>query len=434
MNKRNVALFGCGTVGMGVAEALLGRSALAARIGDAIRLRYIVDLRLDEIRRELQPPEEVRLTNDLDEPLRDPEVHVVVELLGGTTTARTVVERALRAGKDVVTANKALLAEHGDELYGIARETGRCIAFEASVGGAIPVIAAVRDGLVGDDIESVYGIVNGTCNYILTRMLGAGLTYADALQEAQEKGYAEADPALDVDGIDSAHKLAILVRMAFGVNVSMADIACEGIGEVELQDLEYARDLGYVVKLLAIGRRRGNSVEARVHPTLLHRDHPLAAIDGVFNGICIHGSHAGQVVLTGRGAGRMPTTSAIIGDVARVALGTYQTSFATLSQFGELPHAQLVPFGEVETRCYFRLDCLDRPGVLAKVAGILGEENISVASVRQQEVATAARDQVPVVFMTHVARESSVRRALDRISQLDVVRDGTTRLLRVEDI
>ncbi len=434
MQKCTVALYGCGTVGMGVAQALLARGALNERIGDRVHLKYVVDVRLEEIRGVLQPPEGLVLTDDLAQPLDDPEVDAVVELFGGTTAARTVVERALAAGKDVVTANKALLAEHGDELFRLARAHGRAIAFEGSVAGGIPVIAAIRTGLVGDRIESIYGIVNGTCNYVLTRMLEQEMPYARALAEAQERGYAEADPRLDIEGSDSAHKLVVLARLAFGVNVRLDQIPCEGIAGVELSDLRYARALGYTLKLLVIGIRRGERLELRVHPALLRHDHPVAGVGGAHNAVCIHGSHVGEIVLTGLGAGRMPTSSAVISDIARIALGTYRTDFAALSPFGDVPDAHLVPFGEVETRHYFRLDCADRPGVLAKVANILGEENISIASVRQQEAAAPGEDVVPVVFMTHRAKEGAVARALDRINQLDVVRGERTRMLRVEDI
>ncbi len=429
-----VALFGCGTVGGGVAEALLSRGAGAGHAGAGIALKYIVDARVDEIRRSLPLPESVILTDDLEGPLSDPDVSVVVELFGGTTAAKRVVEGALRAGKDVVTANKALLAEHGDALYRLARRHGRSIAFEGSVAGGIPVIAAVRDGLVGDRIESIYGIVNGTCNYVLTRMLESGMPYARALGEAQEKGYAEADPRLDVEGLDSAHKLAVLGRLAFGLNVKLRDIPCEGIADVELRDLRYARALGYTLKLLAVGIRHADRLELRVHPALLRRAHPLAGVGGVYNAVCIHGSLAGEIVLTGQGAGRLPTTSAVMADVVRVALGVYGTQFAALNQFGDVPDARLVPMGDVETRYYFRLDCLDRPGVLAKVAGILGEEDISIASVRQQELAAPGEEFVPVVFMTHRAREASLKTALERIDALDVVQGDRTRVLRVEDI
>ena len=419
---------------MGVAQALLARGALGDRVGDLITLKYIVDVRLDEIRNTLRPPEGVVLTDGLDGPLNDGSVDVVVELFGGTTAAREVVTRALAAGKDVVTANKALLAECGDELFRLARRHERCIGFEGSVGGGIPIIGALRDGLVGNRIDSIYGIVNGTCNYVLTRMLERDMLYNRALTEAQERGYAEADPRLDVEGLDSAHKLAVLARLAFGANVKLADIPCEGIAHVELSDLRYAQALGYTLKLLAIGIARGERLELRVHPALLHREHPMAGVGGVFNAVCVHASHVGEIVLTGQGAGRMPTTSAVLSDIAAIALGTYRRQFSALRQFGDVPDANVVPFGEIETRYYLRLDCADRPGVLAKVATILGEEGISIASVRQQESSGPGKQMVPVVFMTHRAREGSFRRALDRINELDVVRAERTRFLRVEDI
>jgi homoserine dehydrogenase len=419
---------------MGVAQALLSRGALNERIGDRIRLKYIVDARLDEVRRGLQGAGPVILTDDLEQPMNDPEVAVVVELFGGTTAARTVVERALTTGRDVVTANKALLAAHGDELFRLARQHGRSIGFEGSVAGGIPVIGAVRDGLIGNRIESIYGIVNGTCNYVLTRMLERDMLYGRALAEAQERGYAEADPRLDVEGLDSAHKLAVLARLAFGTNVRLAQIPCEGISRVELSDLRYAQALGYTLKLLAIGLRRGDRLELRVHPALLRREHPVAGIGGVFNAVCIHAGYAGEIVLTGQGAGRMPTTSAVVADIAAVALGTYRLDFAAMSQFGDVPEADVVPFGDVETRYYLRLDCADRPGVLARVATILSEESISIASVRQQEASGPGKQMVPVVFMTHRAQEAAFRRALDRINQLDVIRGERSRFLRVEDI
>ncbi len=434
MDKCNVALFGCGTVGMGVARILLEQDALRERLGDRIRLKYIVDLRLDEVRSQLQPPADVVLTQDLDAALADPDVQVVVELFGGIDAAGDLIERALRAGKDVVTANKALLAERGDALFRVARKCGRSIAFEAAVGGGIPVIAAVRSGLVADRIERLYGIVNGTCNYILTRMLERGIAYDRALAEAQQAGYAEADPALDVEGLDSAHKLAVLARLAFGCSVALSNIHTEGISGVDLRDMRYARSMGYTLKLLAIGIPRDGRLELRVHPALLHRDHALALVGGVFNAVCLHGSQAGEVVLTGKGAGRKPTASAVVADVARVALGTYGAEFAAMAQFGDAPDAAVVPVGEIQTRYYFRLDCLDRPGVLATVASILGEEQISIASVRQQELSTPSEQFVPVVFMTHQARDDAMRRALDSINRLDAVREEATRMIRVEDI
>jgi len=435
MEHCGVALYGCGTVGAGVASLLLGqRGALATRLGERIRLLYVVDKRLKEVRDEIALPASVVLTNDLQAPLRDPNVRVVVELLGGRETAAAVVERALRAGKDVVTANKALLATDGSRLLSVARQCRRSIAFEASVAGCIPVIAALRDALVGDRVESVYGIVNGTCNYILTRMSEEGLAYEEALAEAQHKGYAEADPALDVEGHDSAHKLAVLARLAFGVDVSDEHVYREGITRIEPADLRYARALGYTVKLLALGIRREAGLALRVHPCLLRHGHPLAAVGGPYNAVCVRGDSVGEVILTGQGAGRWPTASAVVADIARVALGTYQREFAELSQFGDVPRASLVPLHEARMRYYFRLSCADRAGVLAQVAGVLGSHNISIASCIQQDQAPPGEPYVPVVFMTHQAPEGPLQEALKEIDGLDCIQGGKTRMLRVQDI
>jgi len=435
MKHCNVALCGCGTVGLGVAEALLGAGALAERLGAHIRLSHVVDLRADEVRAELGDPEGVIFTDDLNVPLQDPDVDIVVELIGGVNIARDLTERAFQAGKDVVTANKALLAEHGDALYRAAREHGRSIAFGAAVAGCIPVVAALRSGFVGDTIESVYGIVNGTCNYVLTRMLGSDMTYDDALAEAQAKGYAEADPALDVGGHDSAHKLAVLARLAFGLSIPLDEIPCEGISDVDLCDLQYADQLGYTLKLLAIGVRRGERIALRVHPALLHHDHPMAVVGDAFNAVCLHGSMSGEVVLTGRGAGRYPTASAVVADIARVAMGTYQTEFAGLSQFGSVPDAQLVPFGQMTMRYYLRLHCHDEPGAMAMVTRTLADEGISIASVRQHEPsASDASEYVPVIFMTHLAEEAAMRRALAAINAHASICAERTRMLRVADI
>ncbi len=454
MAECNVALYGCGTVGAGVAAILIGRSgALADRIGGRVRLKYVVDARKDEVAAELRPPDSVQVTDDLDGPMRDPEVSVVVELIGGTGIARTVVENALRAGKDVVTANKALLAECGGELFRLARANGRSIAFEAAVAGGIPIIAALRNAMVGERLESIYGIVNGTCNYVLTRMSRDKLSYHEALSEAQEKGYAEADPTLDVEGHDAAHKLAVLARLAFGVDVCAADIPCEGISAIEPADLVYAHGLGYTAKLLATGIRRGDAVELRVHPTLLHHEHPLASVGGAYNAVCVHGDCVGEVVLTGLGAGRWATASAVVADVCRVALGTYGAGFAALRQFGDVAWANIVPLAEVRMGYYFRLSCLDMPGVLARVAGILGRHAISISSVIQQDISgggasgvtafgqegplaagASAEDRVPVVFMLHEAQEGALQGALRDINQLDCIDGDRTRMFRVQDI
>ena len=430
-----IALFGCGTVGMGVAQLLLGRKgAVSERMADRLALKYVVDKRTQQVREELAPPDSVAVTDDFDAALADPQVGVVVELFGGVQAAGSVIEQALRHGKDVVTANKALLALEGDSLFRLARQCGRSIAFEGSVAGGIPIISALRDDLVANRIESIYGIVNGTCNYILTQMTERGVSYEEALREAQAQGYAEADPRLDVEGHDSAHKLAVLARLAFGVRVELRDIACEGIAQISVKDLHYARSLGYTLKLLAMGIRTEDGIELRVHPALLPQAHPLASVGGAYNAVCVHGDVAGEVVFTGLGAGRWPTASAVVADIWRVALGTYRVDFAALRQFGEVPPAPLVPFENVRARYYFRLSCLDQPGVLAQVAGVLGQQKMSIASCIQQELPAAGQRHVPVVFMTHRAREGAVRKALERINQLECIDGSETRMLRVQDI
>ncbi len=435
MQECKVALYGCGTVGAGVAEILLGRrGALAQKLGPRVRLRYVVDKRLEEVAAQVQLPPSTKLTDDLEAPLRDPDVDVVVELFGGTDDARSVIEEALRAGKDIVTANKALLAAEGGELFRLARQMGRSIAFEASVAGGIPIIAALRSGLVADRIESIYGIVNGTCNYILTQMSERGLSYEDALAAAQRKGYTEADPSLDVEGEDAAHKLAILARLAFGVEVRGDEIPREGISGIEQVDLRYARSLGYTLKLLAVGIRREGAIELRVGPTLLRREHPLASVGGAYNAVCVHGDSVGEVVLTGLGAGRWPTASAVVADICRIALGTYRSDFAELSQFGDVPRATILPAAQMEMRCYFRLSCLDQPGVLARVAGVLGDCRVSIASCIQQDVAPPGEEHVPVVFMTHEAPEGALTDALRKINRLDCIDGSRTRMFRVQDI
>ncbi|MFP4026578.1 MAG: homoserine dehydrogenase [Candidatus Brocadiia bacterium] len=435
MPKTKVALYGCGTIGTGVARILLGeKGGLLRKMTSPIELAYVVDVRAEEIAQEIDFPASVEVTTELDAPLGDPDVGIVVELIGGTDIAARVVEKALRSGKDIVTANKALLAAHGQHLYALAREVGKSIAFEASVAGGIPVVASMRDAMIGDRIQSVYGIVNGTCNYILTQMTDRGVSYGEALLEAQEKGYAEANPELDVEGHDSAHKLGVLARIGFGVEVQDNEIPREGVTNIEPQDLRYARALGYTVKLLAIGIQREEGTELRVHPALLKHNHPLATIGGAYNAVCVHGACAGEIMLTGLGAGRWPTATAVVADVARLALGTYQPCFRDFSQFGDVPEARMIPSNELEMRYYFRLSCHDRPGVLAKVAGILGEHDISIASCMQQDQASHPEHYVPVVFMTHQAKESEMNAALSKINALDSVDGADTRMLRVQDI
>ena len=424
-----VGLVGFGTIGTGVARTLLQD---AERLRAKTRLRIVlkrvcdVDVTTD---RGVALPDGV-LTTDLGAVLRDPDIHTVIELVGGTTVAKDITLRAIAAGKCVVTANKALLAEAGRELFQAARERGVSISFEASVGGGIPIIAALRDGLVANDIQSIIGIVNGTCNYILSHMAADQASYKKALADAQRLGYAERDPTLDVDGIDSAHKLTILAALAFGADFPYRDIHVEGMAGTEPADITYAAELGYTLKLLAIGKRFGNELELRVHPTLLPNEHPLASVHDVFNAICVRGSAVGDTMFYGRGAGQMPTASAIVADLVDVLLGKAKPSFDRLRLFpGRTESLRVRRIGEIESRYYLRFNALDRPGVLARIAGEFARHDISIASVMQKE--RHATRAVPLIILTHQAREANLRQAIADIPPHKVV-EGAPVVIRVE--
>ena len=354
---------------------------------------------------------------------------VVIEVIGGLEPARTYVLRALDAGKHVVTANKALLATHGTELFAAARRRGVLLGFEAAVAGGVPIIGALRDGLAANRILSLQGLVNGTSNFILTKMTDEGRDFADALREAQAAGYAEADPTLDVEGIDSAHKLQILASLAFRTRVDLKDIYTAGIARLEAIEIAYARELGYRVKLLAIAKMTDGALEARVHPTLIPAASPLAAVSGAFNAILVSGDAAGDQMFYGRGAGQMPTASAVWSDAIEIARrvahehGTLPEDFPLVGE----RRLRMRPIGEVRSAYYLRAMVQDRPGVLSQVAGILGRHDISIASVIQKGRAGA----VPIVMMTHEALERNMAAALEEIDRLGVVAVPTV-LLRVE--
>jgi len=420
MRTVNVAIVGFGTVGSGVARILLeSGDALAARAGVRLRLKYVCDTDLQRPR-DIAVPQEL-LTDSLDRVLADGEVEIVCELIGGTTVAYDVVERALRAGKHVVTANKALLAERGMPLMKLAREQGVAISFEGAVAGGIPLILAVRDGLVANRITAIAGIVNGTCNYILTRMHEEGTPYAEALSAAQAIGYAEADPTLDVSGRDSAHKLVILGRLAFAVPIAFDEVYCEGIEGIDPRDVRFGDELGYIIKLLAIGQLDSSGgVNLRVHPAFVPKGNPLAYVADAYNAIMVHGDAAGDTLYYGRGAGQMPTASAVVADVVDTALGRATLTFAERDMFAEDAAHAVRPIDDVRTRSYLRFDVIDEPGVLAAIAGILGSHAISIASVLQHESTDA--EHVPLIIMTHEALERDMQDALRQIEQLDAVR------------
>ena len=432
-----IGLLGLGTVGAGVVKILqTRREMLEERAGARLTLAAVADTDLTRAREGLDL-KNLPLTGDAAHVLADTSIHVVIELVGGLEPARTFISRALAARKHVVTANKALLAHHGAELYEEARRAGVALGFEAAVAGGIPLIRAVKDGLVANRVLSLAGIVNGTCNYILSKMTDEGLDFSLVLKEAQAHGYAEADPALDIEGMDSAHKLQILVALAFRTFVDLKHIHTEGITRVTAQDIDYARELGYRIKLLAIAKATGPAgapsagVEVRVHPTMIPAASPLAAVSGVFNGIFLTGDAVGDLMFYGRGAGQMPTASAVLSDVVEIAR---RIAHGIPSLPLELPSIgptalPLTPMEAIRCCYYLRVTAQDRPGVLSRVAGILGENDISIANVIQKGRGT--REAVPVVMLTHEARERDMRAALAKIDRLRDVAAATT-MIRVE--
>jgi homoserine dehydrogenase len=433
MQNIKVGLLGFGTIGTGVVKVIQqNREILASRLGATIELARIADLDTTTDRGVALAPG--LLVNDVQTILNDPEIHVIVELIGGYEPARTFVLQAIRNGKHVVTANKALLAKHGDEIFAAAEEAGVDVMFEAAVGGGIPVISAIKENLGANNFSALYGILNGTCNYILTEMDEEGEDFSDVLEDAQKKGYAEADPTFDVEGIDTAHKLALLLSLCFGTKVDYDQIYTEGISKVTALDIEYARDFGYKLKLLAIGKRDGDTIEARVHPTMIPEDYPLAAINGVFNTVRLVGDFSGPVMLSGYGAGMNATASAVMGDVLAVARDLQTDCGTRMPALGcpqsELASFAIKPMEQIVTHYYLRFNVKDQSGVLAKIAGVLGKHEISIESMVQPHRHEA--EAVPIVFMTHVAEERNVNAALAEINKMDVIHEETL-LIRVED-
>ena len=408
------------------------RELLARRLGTPLVLKKVADLDLTRTRPVDLPAD--CLTTRAEDILGDPEIDIVVELVGGTTAARDYVLEAIARGKHVVTANKALLAHHGNDLLAAAAAPGVEVAFEASVCGGIPIILALRQGLAANRIQELFGILNGTANYILTRMTQSGASYADALAEAQAHGYAEADPTLDVEGIDTAHKLAILMSLAYGSQLDLESIAVEGISRLNPLDLQFAGEFGYCLKLLAITRDDGHRVEARVHPTLVPRDHMLANVSAAMNAVYLTGDAVGPILLYGQGAGMMPTASAVVSDLidlARNLLHGVPGRVPALGWESALNTRRLIkPINDLVTNYYLRFSALDQPGVLSQVSGILGKHNISIAAVIQKGREVAGT--VPIVMITHEAREADARQAMAEIDQLPSVSPPTV-FYRIED-
>jgi homoserine dehydrogenase len=354
----------------------------------------------------------------------------VIELIGGIHPAKDFILKALENGKHVVTANKALLAECGKELFEAASRHQRNLYFEGSVGGGIPLIKGLREGLIGNQLKAIYGIVNGTSNYILSKMSLEGVDFNEALKGAKELGYAEADPTLDIEGIDSAHKLVILASLAYGGWVDFKKIYIEGITQIGAQDIAHARHFGYAVKLLAIAKDKGRWIEARVHPTLIPQNNLLSSVNGVFNAVYYHGDFVGRGLFYGRGAGERPTASAVVGDLVDIAHRLDSRESVQKFDGNRTPKKEVQDIGELECRCYLRFSALDKPGVLAKIAGVLGEHRISIAAVLQNERHESG--PVPVVIMTHQAKERDFREAIEKIDKLDVIRRKTLRI-RIEE-
>ena len=427
----NVGIIGFGVVGAGTTRILLENAGIIQRrLGAPIVLKKISDL--DIVRDRGLNISGITLTTNAHEVITDPGIDIVVELMGGYKPAKDFILEAIKHRKHVVTANKALLAVHGEEIYAAAEKAGVALGYEASVAGGIPVLAAIRSGLAANNIKSIYGIVNGTCNYILTLMTNAGRKFEEVLKEAQAKGYAEADPTFDIEGIDSAHKLAILSMLAYGTPVRFDDIFIEGISKVTPMDISFARELGFKIKLLAITKMVNGEIEARVHPTMLPEEFPIATVDGVYNALTIVGDAVGNTLFYGRGAGDMPTGSAVVSDLIdigrNILLGCGNRMPVTA--FRERTPRKIRKMENITSCYYLRFTALDKPGVLSRISGVLGKNNISIESVIQK--GRGAAEAVPLVMLTHEAVERNVRMALDEINKMDCV-SGPTTVIRVEE-
>ncbi|MGA2061790.1 MAG: homoserine dehydrogenase [Thermoguttaceae bacterium] len=433
MNTAKVAIVGFGTIGSGVARLLLEhKDRIAHNAGMPVELACVVDTDLRRQRNVSLPPG--LLTDDFSKVTNNPDISVAIELVGGLEPARSIVLKLLESGKDVVTANKALLAEHGGELFDRARQLGRSIAFEAAVAGGIPIIAAINEGLTANQIESIHAILNGTSNFILTQMDEQNMDYNAALAEAQQRGYAEANPAMDVNGSDAAQKLAILSHLAFGAQVNWRKIPRIGIDVVEVADMRYARELGYNIKLLAVAELVPEGLELHVSPTLVRKGTPLAEVRGAYNAIRVMGDAVGRVFFQGLGAGSKPTASAVVSDLIDTVLGRMAITFRTLNLWSSEREARVMPRdpAKVPGRYFLRFNVDDRPGVIAEIAGILGRHKISIASLIQHETEEEESTCVPLVIMTHTAPEGAMQESLQAINGLSCVHPGSVRM-RVRD-
>ena len=429
MKQIGVGLLGFGTVGAGVVDGLTkNRRLMADRLGVEVVLRKIADLDTTSDRGVTVEPG--MLIPDASAVIHDPEIQIVVELIGGTGVARKFILEALNAGKHVVTANKKLLAEYGEEIFSTAEKDGVDIYFGASVGGGIPIIRVLREGLAGNQIHTIHGILNGTCNYILTRMENEGAPFDEVLKAAQDAGYAEADPSLDIDGFDTAHKAVILASLAYGFHVPMAEVQVEGIRNLAGIDVRYARDFGYRIKLLASIQKEGDEIEVSVHPTLVSAKHMLATVNDVFNAAMVNGDMSGDTLYYGRGAGRAPTASTVIGDIGDIARNILSgvpryTRGVNVANAGAL---RIRKAEDIESRFYVRMMVADRPGALGIISTILGHCGVSIRAATQKESDDAGAGYVPVVFLTNVAKNADLCRALKEIQGASVVSEAPVKL------
>lgn len=431
MKRINIGLIGFGNIGSGVVKILRDKkSLLSEKTGLDINIKKICDR--DIVSKRNVSVDKKLLTRDPKEIIEDPQIDILVELIGGIHPAREFISEALKKGKNIVTANKALLALHGGELFAQARDRGKNIYFEASVGAGIPIIKSLREGLVANKFNSILGIVNGTSNYILSSMSKDNQTFNEALREAQKNGFAEKDPTLDIEGMDSAHKLALLTYLAFGRLVSIKDIFVEGISRISLADVNYAKELGFEIKLLAVAKKKGEDLEVRVHPALIPKSHLLASVDGVFNAIYVESDLAGDLLFYGPGAGQLSAASAVVSDIIDLTQDIKAGLFRPVMNFVQDKDVKkLRKIDDFSSRYYIRFIALDKPGVLAKISGILAKFGISIASVTQKEKSRA--QLVPVVMLIHEAKEKNLRTALNMIDRLDAVKEKSV-AIRMEEV
>ncbi|MDY6968027.1 MAG: homoserine dehydrogenase [Spirochaetota bacterium] len=424
----NIGLIGFGTVGSGVYDLIMQNACLIKeRTGLDLRIKTVCDIRTEDVKKKVGS---INVINDWRDVITDKEIDTVVELIGGISPAKSIILESLKNGKNVVTANKKLLAEDGDEIFNTAGMSNSKLGFEASVGGGMPCILSLKYGLVGTRINTVIGILNGTTNYILTKMEDEGLTFEMALKDAQDKGFAEADPTFDIEGFDAGHKIALLSMLAYNRKVDFKSISIDGITKINQLDIEYAKEMGYVIKLLGISKLIGDEVDIRVHPAMLPMDHPLASVRNEFNAVMYITDMTGPVILYGKGAGNHPTASAVVSDIVQIARDTVKDDKALTASID----SKYLSSEKRLFRFYMRLSTEDRPGILSKISGVLAKYDISIASVIQKEIHTKNPDSknVPLVIMTHVACEDKMLRSIDEINNFNFV-EGKVTFIKVED-